>query len=311
MLFTARSMLESRGVERAEHLMLTEWLRAAHSLWFDGGGGGDESSHGAREAHALHLVALALQDAIGKLTGALQPNNAGLAAAMHADGVAHGSEESDTAFTDFNAAAGLQAAPGGTGFRRLREAFASETECMQLRAAALAAMASGFRRGGQTTLSLVPELPERLAAAGVPSSYRTLFDVLERVRVAAEEDDAAAASCSAPCPVCGKRGARPAAALAHGETTGAAGKDASEADDEAFAPRAAQHLYHRGALLVRLLPPEAAEAGAPACWGLRALQEYWSAHVDQHNAAEYDVSSHHAAGGTYESTNAALLVISS
>ena len=60
--------------------------------------------------------------------------------------------------------------------------------------------------------------------------------------------------------------------------------------DESDAPLPGGSLHHRGALLVRLLPPEAADVAAPACFALPAEQDYWDPHVDQQNVASYDVS---------------------
>ena len=271
---------------------LASLLSAAHSLW-DRGGGGDLPI--VREAHALHLVVLHLSEAIGKLSGAVVstgPTSPGVGGALPTR-----VEEDDYGDSvAFDESAGLQPAPGDIGFRRLRAGFASEAECAQLRAAALASMASAFRRGGQTTLSVVSELPERFAAAGTPWSYAILHSLLERVRMAAAEDDAAAAAAAAaagtPCPVCGTRRKRATAAASAGSL------DVEEAPELTAAPAtaedstedSAQPLHHRGALLVRLLPPDEAEATAPACWALPARQDYWEPHVDQHNAADYDVS---------------------
>ena len=158
------------------------------------------------------------------------------------------------------------------GFRRLRPAFASEAECSALRSAMTLGMLSAFSRGGQTTLAVVPALVERLhAATGDSAAYTTLHSVLERVRAAAAEDDHGARAAhdqpAQTCPVCG-------------------------CDPQPSCTDAATHapLHHRGALLVRLLPPADAAALAPACYALPSLQSYWEPHVDRHNVATYDVS---------------------
>ena len=176
---------------------------------------------------------------------------------------------------------------GSHGFRRLRSNFASVDSCAMLRAAMTLAMVGGFRRGGQTTLSVVPPLVERLhAATGSDEAYATLYALLERVRAAAAEDDEAARllhESNRRCPVCGLD-PQPSAAQAPVEP------EAADNGQSSKRPRPPLHLHHRGALLVRLLPPESADALAPACFALPAAQDYWDAHVDQHNVASYDVS---------------------
>jgi hypothetical protein len=135
----------------------------------------------------------------------------------------------------------------GVGFRRLRSCFVSSDECALLRSAMTLSMLGAFRRGGQTTLSVVPALVDRLrAATGSDAAYCALHAMLERAAAAAASDAASAGVCTS--------------------------------------------LYHRGALLVRLTPPESADELAPACFALPAEQDYWEPHVDKHNAAQYDVS---------------------
>ena len=97
---------------------------------------------------------------------------------------------------------------GAVGFRRLRREFASSQECQALRSAMVLSMVGAFRRGGQTTLAVVPALRERfLAATGHDDGYVTLLQLLERVRATAASDDAeATAALQQPsCPVCGLR----------------------------------------------------------------------------------------------------------
>ena len=56
----------------------------------------------------------------------------------------------------------------------------------QVRAAATLGMVQSFRRGGQTTLSITPELRERLDGCGASSAVPCLEAVMERVRSAAQ-----------------------------------------------------------------------------------------------------------------------------
>ena len=58
--------------------------------------------------------------------------------------------------------------------------------CEQVRAAATLGMVQSFRRGGQTTLSITPELRERLDGCGASSAVPCLEAVMERVRSAAQ-----------------------------------------------------------------------------------------------------------------------------
>ena len=58
--------------------------------------------------------------------------------------------------------------------------------CEQVRAAATLGMVQSFRRGGQTTLSITPELRERLDGCGASSAVPCLEAVMERVRTAAQ-----------------------------------------------------------------------------------------------------------------------------
>lgn len=142
------------------------------------------------------------------------------------------------------------------GFRRLRSSFASDAECHRLRAAATTAMVQCFRRGGQTTLSVVPSLRERLSRCGDEGAYALVHRLVERARSAAELDLRQTAQ------------ARGASAKPH----------------ECC-------LHHRGALLIRLSSPENALSVGAACWGFEPHQPYWIPHVDQHNVADYHVSS--------------------
>ena len=272
--------------------MEVRWLRAAHTLWFRSLGARTVANEGARESHALQLILLCLQDAIGGLSGAVGTSS-GCERPLPTL-LPHDEEVDGNDAAPFDRSAGVQAAPGGSGFRCLRNGFASESECTELRAAALAAMVSAFRRGGQTSLAVVEGLPERLAATGSAASYTTLFHLLERVRRACAEDDAAARDLGAEtCPICGTRRGTKRDASEH-PATSSSRRDAPTQGPTAATPVPTpvptSALYHRGALLVRLHAPEMAEAVAPATWALRALQDYWEPHVDQHNAADYDVS---------------------
>eukprot|EP00966_Prymnesium_polylepis_P066395 1541280-Prymnesium_polylepis.1 len=130
-------------------------------------------------------------------------------------------------------------------------------------------MVQCFRRGGQTTLSLVPAVRERLAGCGDAHAYGLLFDLLERARKAAELDlRTAAGPCCRTC----------------GTPSDESGEGAGGGEEQRGT------LYHRGALLIRLSAPEHAEEVGAACWGCTPHQPYWSPHIDQHNVREYDVS---------------------
>ena len=263
---------------------LASWLREADRTWLRSGGPTAHALRNVREHHNISLALLTIQERIGTLSGAWR---AAATAALGTSTTPFDTAAEEVAREiDFAASSGLNIAPGGHGFRRLRAGVATEDECALLRAAMTAAMVSAFRRGGQTTLSVVPSLAERLSAAGVPSSYELLLQILERVRVLAEADDDEAASLlrQPACPVCGKR--------IHGRSPESSTSDGSmpTPGEAAAAAAPSPRLYHRGALLVRLMPPTAAEAAAPACWQLAAEQPYWDPHVDAHNVAEYDVS---------------------
>jgi hypothetical protein len=58
--------------------------------------------------------------------------------------------------------------------------------CEQVRAAATLGMVQSFRRGGQTTLSITPELRERLDGCGASAAVPCLEAVMERVQAAAQ-----------------------------------------------------------------------------------------------------------------------------
>ena len=63
-------------------------------------------------------------------------------------------------------------------------------------------MVGAFRRGGETSLSVVPALAARLhAATGSSLAYATLHSLLERVRAAAAADGCVLLSCDGPGPM--------------------------------------------------------------------------------------------------------------
>ena len=264
--------------------VLAAAARAAEEVWRAGGGPSGAEHARAREAHRLSLLLLAVQNEISRLH-ASRPHGCEcepdllLSRVPQAAPSRQPRELPPPAVPTSGAlsSAKLHIAPDGRGFRRLRPAFASRAECERLRAAATLGMVSALRRGGQTTLAVVPELRERLLAAGDDGrAYASLYQLLERAAAAAAVDCAAAheLQAQARCPVCG--------------ATAADGKPVEAVDGAAEGAPAP--LHHAGALLVRLLPPEGADELAPACWSLRAEHAYWEAHVDRHNVEHYDVS---------------------
>ncbi len=243
----------------------------AAACWERLRGGGGDAERADREVFTLSLTLLALQHEIGLLSGASTPvADIGRTTARDADDPAPMEEDTDgepLSFADAKSDTWLSPPPAGHGFRRMRSRFVSDDECAALRSCLTLASVGAFRRGGQTTLSLVPELRERLAACGHGATYELLLAVAERIRAAATED---AATCTDlprgdACPVCGLSSTR-------------------------SGPAASRPLHHRGTLLIRLLPPESADDDAPCCWGLEPHQPYFAAHVDKHNAPSYDVS---------------------
>lgn len=165
-------------------------LRAAHTAWTASGGPStDASTSHLEEAHALQLTLLALQHEIGRRTGAA----AGMVTADAVDQL-HGEEEEED---DDDSSPSLQfdctqpPPSGDGGFRWLQHDFLGRAAVAQLRAAATLGMAQCFRRGGQTTLSITPELVERLAGCGAASAVPCLADVMQRMLSAAKQRAAA------------------------------------------------------------------------------------------------------------------------
>lgn len=226
-------------------------IALARAQWARSGGPACESCHALRASHTLRLIILALQHETQRLSAAED-----VVSVVEAH--QRQEEEEEALQTEVEGIPSVVDPTGrlqllGTGgFRRLRDGFASQELCTRLRAACTAAMVQTFQRGGQTTLSVVPALQDRLGSYGDPTAYATLVELLERVREVATEDLSAAQS-----PSC----------MQGGET-----------------------LHHRGSLLIRLCAPKDMDEVAPASWGMEAVQPYWSPHVDQHNVREYDVS---------------------
>ena len=292
---------------------------AAEIVWNCGGAPRNDAT--SRMEHRLSLTLLNLQREIELLTKA-QPDGEDLGGILP---VASPSPPllpppHDRSF--FEPDGGLVL--GAMGFRRLRSQFATPDECALLRSAMTLGMVGAFRRGGQVTLSVVPALVERLhAATGDDRAYVALHGLLERIRAAAAADDGRERSLRREqrptCPVCGKD-PRPserivpaddlggctapcnAASALSASTSMAASSSSSStsssspsssttaSSSSSSPPPPPSALYHRGALLVRLLPPESADRLAPACFSLPAEQPYWDPHVDKHNADQYDVS---------------------
>lgn len=300
-------------------------MSAADALWCLGGAPDEPSAE--RDTHRLSLALLRLAHETAKV---LQPpshseqQRRGLACAPEQAPCAAGpgaEDERERARLPRE----LHLAPDGAGFRQVRPNFLTAAECELLRSAMTVSLINTLRRGGQSTLAVVPELRERMLAAGsTPKSYNLLHDILLRVRAAAIADaaDAAVLRAAPACPVCGmkRRSVNDATATQHGlsgramherddavdaAAAGGAGVADSATDSAADgaagagarsqaaagADRAACCTLHVcGALLVRLLPPESADRLAPACWALPAPAAYWEPHVDQHNVSAYDVS---------------------
>ncbi len=134
------------------------------------------------EAHELQLSLLALQHEISQQSGA-SAAAASSSSATETEAELMDEEVEAHAAQPFE---GRQLLDGG-GFRQARPGFATADECAQLRAAATLAMAQSFRRGGQTTLSIAPELCERWAGCGAASAVPTLAAVMRRMQEAATE----------------------------------------------------------------------------------------------------------------------------
>ena len=232
----------------------------ADEAWRASGGPAGTAYRWQRAAHGLHLVCLGLSHKTMQLSQA----GSGVGKSSQDALSDEGEVENDPVVVPFDPGSRLQPCGAG-GFRRLRDAFVADGDVRHIRAAATAAMVQCFRRGGQTTLSLVPAVRERLDT----HAYTLLYTLLERARKAAELDLRTATG--PPCRTCGTPSDEPA-------------ESASGAAVER------DMLHHRGALLIRLSAPEHAEDVGPACWGCAPHQPYWSPHIDQHNVSEYDVS---------------------
>ena len=188
--------------------------RAADAAWVASGGPPvDEATAAMAEAHSLQLCLLGLQHEISEIsTGAAEtPTPSGERVDAEAE-----ADDGPVASQLFE---GHQVLDGG-GFRTLQHAFATREECAQapctrhahavhtpcahhahtarfahamrlamceqVRAAATLGMVQSFRRGGQTTLSITPELRERLDGCGAASAVPCLEAVMERVQAAAQ-----------------------------------------------------------------------------------------------------------------------------
>ena len=254
-------------------------LATADKQWVCSGGPLNPVCRVQRTVHNLRLAHLSLSHRIHGLSGGGAPAcSAGARCrALDCPAPAEVSIESDPV-VEFGQSGKLLSA-GETGFRRLRDSFAPEEVCIRIRAAATVAMLQSFRRGGQTTLSLVPAVRERLLGCGDDEVYPMLLQLLERARLAAIDD--LHKSRSPRCRTCGS------VATPH-EPAGATASDliAPPADQG----DGAATLHHRGALLIRLSSPQDAEAVGGASWGFEPHQPYWSPHIDQHNVRDYDVS---------------------
>ena len=196
--------------------MLASMARAADAAWDASGGPPvDEATAAMAEAHSLQLCLLGLQHEISEIsTGAAErPTPSGERVDAEAE-----ADDGPVASQLFE---GHQVLDRG-GFRTLQHAFATREECAQapctramprarvhtpcahhahtarfahamrlavceqVRAAATLGMVQSFRRGGQTTLSITPELRERLDGCGASSAVPCLEAVMERVRAAAQ-----------------------------------------------------------------------------------------------------------------------------
>ena len=194
--------------------LLASLRRAADAAWVASGGPlVDEATAAMAEAHSLQLCLLGLQHEISEITsstGAAEPTPSceSVEAKAEAEAEAEAADAGDgpVASQLFEGHRNLD----GGGFRTLQHAFATQEECAQVpctrhahtmrtpcttlrlavceqvRAAATLGMVQSFRRGGQTTLSITPELRERLDGCGASSAVPCLEAVMERVRTAAQ-----------------------------------------------------------------------------------------------------------------------------
>ena len=192
--------------------LLASLRRAADAAWVTSGGPlVDEATAAMAEAHSLQLCLLGLQHEISEMsTGAAEPTPSCESVEAKAEAEAEvEAEAGDGPVASQLFEEGHQMLDGG-GFRTLQHGFATREECAQVpctrhahtmrtpcttlrlavceqvRAAATLGMVQSFRRGGQTTLSITPELRERLDGCGASSAVPCLEAVMERVRSAAQ-----------------------------------------------------------------------------------------------------------------------------
>ena len=315
--------------------LIASLARAADAAWVASGGPPvDEATAAMAEAHSLQLCLLGLQHEISEIsTGAAEtPTPSGESVEAEA--------EADDGPVTSRLFEGHQVLDGG-GFRTLQHAFATREECAQapctrhahavhtpcahhahtarfahamrlamceqVRAAATLGMVQSFRRGGQTTLSITPELRERLDGCGAASAVPCLEAVMERVQAAAQ---LALGGVLYPCGSLLIRLADPQAASLAAPWSSMVQVPCCECHSSLPWPRGAgfpgswlryalwtSHRAAQGpkggcgaateALQKSLMP----RLPTPRCsWPLAPRQPYWSAHVDKHNVPFYDVS---------------------